>query len=107
MSGVDLLKSIAEGYGISKKFEELEIGDYKIKCFELVKTKKFGVRLIVRMEDFFVWLPPRFSDKINSNQLLVDMNKKASENNFYMRYNGKDIDQHGKILLDFIEKENK
>lgn len=83
-----------------KRFDELETGKYKIKKFEIFETK-YGKRLTVHCDDFFVYLPKRFSDAINSSELLNVLNEKAENSDYFMEYNGKDKNRKNLLLLSF------
>lgn len=84
------------------KFDDLPLGDYKVKEFKFVSTK-FGQRITVIFGDFFVWLPPRFINEVKSDEQLIILNEKAAKNNFYMKYDGKDLSNAGFVMLSFYE----
>lgn len=68
-----------------KSFSELNVGEYEIKKFALVETK-FGLKVQVFIEDFYVFLPTRFTNRINTQKQIDDLNKIPSK----MIYNGRD-----------------
>lgn len=79
-----------------KKFENLDRGTYLVKSFELKETP-FGLRLFVKIDDFGLILPPRYSDKINSDEQLKELN----DGKFKMIYRGKNKDEYNKLMIDF------
>lgn len=79
-----------------KKFDNLVIGDYLVKSFQL-KDTKFGLRVFVEIDDFYLILPARFSDKINSKEQLEELN----DQKWKMEYRGKNKDEFGKLMIDF------
>lgn len=85
------------GEGKIKKFDNLSTGEYMVKSFKLKETQ-FGLRVYVEVDDFYLVLPARFFDKINSVQQLDELN----ENKFKMVYNGKNKDEFNKLMIDFI-----
>lgn len=108
MSAVDLLDSVTNDTFTNltaKSFDELAKGEYRIVQFKLNNTR-FGLRLTVHFEDFFVWLPSRFSDKISSQDQVNELNQKAASGNYFMRYDGKDKDRKGFLLIKFIDQQH-
>lgn len=101
MSASDLLtkackpKERQENY---KKFDDMSTGCYKVKKFELKETE-YGPKLQVFIENFFVYLPPRFTELINSQQLIDELNSK----NYVMEYAGKDKMNFNFLQLKFTE----
>lgn len=90
MSAINLLEEATNPqYLPSKSFDELQHGEYKVKKFELVKTKH-GPCLTTRFEDFFVWLPSRFATKIDSSKLVEELNTKTTNSDYIMPYEGRD-----------------
>lgn len=81
-----------------KKFDNLKIGEYVVKSFKL-KDTTFGLRVFVEIDDFYLSLPPRFSDKINSSEQIVELNGKK----FKMIYGGKDLEEFNKLIIDFVQ----
>lgn len=79
-----------------KKFDSLEVGEYIVKSFKLKETN-FGLRVYVEIDDFYLSLPPRFSDKINSAEQIDDINDKK----FKMIYKGKNPEEFNKLMIDF------
>lgn len=83
--------------GKIKKFDDLSIGEYFVKSFKLKETQ-FGLRVYVEIDDFYLVLPARFSDKVNSVEQLEEIN----ENKFKMIYKGKNKDEYNKLMIDFV-----
>lgn len=83
--------------GKIRKFDNLPIGEYLVKSFSL-KENQFGIRVYVEIDDFYLVLPARFSDKINSAEQLEELN----ENKFKMVYNGKNKNEFNKLMMDFV-----
>lgn len=79
-----------------KKFDNLAPGEYLVKTFSLKKTV-FGLRLCAEIDDFYLNLPPRYTDKVNSDEQLDDINSKQ----WKMVYSGKNRDQGNKLMIDF------
>lgn len=79
-----------------KKFDSLEIGEYIVKSFKLKETN-FGLRVYVEIDNFYLSLPPRFSDKINSAEQIDEINEKK----FKMIYGGKNPEEFNKLIIDF------
>lgn len=69
-----------------------------MKSFKL-KDTQFGLRVYVEIDDFYLVLPARFSDKINSAEQLAEIN----ENKVKMIYNGKNKDEFNKLMIDFVQ----
>lgn len=85
-------KSIAR----MKRFDDLQEGTYIIKSFQLKETT-FGLRVVVQIDNFYLALPPRFSDKINSEDQILELNSKK----WTMVYGGKDAKEFNKLIIDF------
>lgn len=79
-----------------KKFENLDRGTYLVKSFDL-KDTPFGIRLFVKIDDFNIILPQRYSDKINSDDQLKELN----DGKYKMIYRGKNKDEYNKLMIDF------
>lgn len=79
-----------------KKFDDLAKGVYLVKSFKLKETT-FGLRLYVQIDDFYLILPPRYTDKINSADQLKELNG----GKFKMIYGGKNKDEFNKLMIDF------
>lgn len=79
-----------------KKFENLDHGTYLVKSFKL-KDTPYGLRLFVQIDDFYLILPPRYTDKINSDEQLKELN----DGKFKMIYRGKNKDEFNKLMIDF------
>lgn len=79
-----------------KKFDDLTQGTYLVKSFKL-KDTTFGLRLYVQIDDFYLVLPPRYTDKINSDEQLQELNG----GKFKMIYHGKNKDEYNKLMIDF------
>lgn len=79
-----------------KKFDDLANGEYLVKSFKLKETP-FGLRLYAQIDDFYLILPPRYTDKINSGEQVQELNEKKMK----MVYNGKNKDEFNKLMIDF------
>lgn len=97
MSTFDKLKRACEG-GDYMSFEKLTVGEYKVQKFELIGTQ-YGQRIRVTCEDFFVYLPSRFSLRIGTQLQIDELNGKK----YLMVYKGKDSNYNNRIMLDFEE----
>lgn len=97
MSIFGLLQKICENKNrVFKNFEQLEVGEYAVEKFELVDTK-FGCKLRVKTKDFYICLPDRFAEFINTEEQVNELNG----NDTTMKFNGKDQKNKNKILLEF------
>lgn len=83
-----------------KKFDSLENGEYTVKSFKL-KDTNFGLRVFAEIDNFYLSLPPRFSDKINSEEQIAEINSKK----WKMTYGGKDAAEFNKLIIDFKQME--
>lgn len=83
-----------------KKFDSLQHGAYTVKTFKL-KDTNFGLRVFVEIENFYLSLPQRFSDKINSEEQIAELNSKK----WKMIYGGKDAAEFNKLIIDFKQVE--
>lgn len=79
-----------------KKFSDLPTGSYTVKRFHLKETN-FGLRLLVEIEDFYLTLPQRFSEKINTQEQVKEINR----GKWRLAYGGKDIANYNKLKIDF------
>lgn len=105
MSAINLLETASKlEFPPAKSFKDLEKGEYKVKEFRLIKTK-YGNRLTVHFEDFFVWLPPRFSAVITKFEQVDELNVKAMKSNYFMQFNGKDENRKGYLIISFHTEE--
>lgn len=98
------MTSVAEGeYGTLLRTVDLKIGEeYEIRCFKSIKTK-FGQRLTVHFVDgTYMFLPPRFSEKIKTSRQVDELN---AISNHFMIFGGKDDTKGGFLKLKFIVKE--
>lgn len=66
-----------------KSMSDLSAGEYHIDAFRLINTK-YGVSLAVVIARQIVFLPPRFSKKIQTQQQVDELN----EANHIMTYEG-------------------
>lgn len=79
-----------------KKFDNLKVGEYFVKSFSL-KENQYGLQVYVEIDDFFIILPKRFSDKINSHEQIEELNSKK----FKVVYHGKNAKEGNRVMLDF------
>lgn len=78
-----------------KSFKDLAIGEYTVKNFSAVDTK-FGMRLRVDFEGFYVFLPERLSKpEIIAPTSIEKMNKRQQ----IMIFRGKDAALQGRYVL--------
>lgn len=68
-----------------------------VKSFKL-KNTPYGLRLHVQVDNFYLSLPPRFSDKINSDEQLAELNS----NKLKMIYGGKNAEEFNMLIIDFV-----
>lgn len=81
-----------------KSFKDLAIGEYTVKNFSAVETK-FGRRLRVDCEGFYVFLPERLSKpEIIDPANIVQMNKREQ----IMIFRGKDAALQGRYVFFFL-----
>lgn len=80
-----------------KRFDDLENGEYIVKSFKL-KDTPYGLRVHVEIDNFYLSLPPRFSDKINSVEQIAQLNAKK----FKMIYGGKNAEEFNRLIIDFL-----
>lgn len=83
--------------GKVKKFDNLAPGEYLVKSFKLKETN-FGLKLYVQINDYYLVLPQRYADKINSDEQLKEINEKK----YKMVYKGKNKDEFNKLMIDFV-----
>lgn len=101
-STFELLKQATQRAPRIKSFDQLHIGNYIINSFQL-RTTCYGIRLVVVLDDGdMFYLPPRFSDVINTEKQLNDLN--CSKH--VLLYRGKDAQQKNWIDVDFEEIPN-
>lgn len=81
-----------------KKFDDLAVGTYTVDSFRL-KDTKFGRRIFVNIEDFCVVLPPRFLERISTQNQIDELNSEQ----YKMIYAGKDKEKKNLLLLNFVE----
>lgn len=97
---MDLLEKASKRLLKTAKFDNILKGSYQVKQFKLVKTK-YGLRIIVVTEDFEVFLPPRFSAELNTEDQIIDMNEKLKVEPLMMIYGGKLETEHNRIDIVF------
>lgn len=95
---LSLNSSVAKTVAKIKRFDDLENGEYIVKSFNL-KDTPYGLRVFVEVENFYLTLPPRFSDKINSAEQIAELNAK----HFKMVYGGKNAAEFNRLIIDFVE----
>lgn len=93
---LSLNSSVAKKVSRNKRFDDLAVGTYIVKSFK-TKNTMYGLRVLVEIDDFHLSLPPRFSDKINSEEQIEELNAKK----WKMIYGGKDVAEFNKLILDF------
>lgn len=87
-----------------KSFKNLEPGDYIARKFMIVKSR-YGKRLKVYIDDYFIYLPERHAIELNDELLDV-----LNNNLVMLKYSGKDPKNGNRLLIDFelltIDKDN-
>lgn len=83
---------------VYRNFDQLTPGTYKIDKFALVETR-FGLKLQAITDKFFIYLPSRFSNKINEQAQIDELNA----NRCLMIYKGKN--ENG-VKLEFKQYDN-
>lgn len=101
---LNLLKEVCQvpQKSIYKKFDDLEIGDYTVSAFKLEEHARFGLKLHVYVDDFYLILPSRFADKINQQSQVDELNNQAIK----LVYGGKDAGRFNRLKLDFVQVES-
>lgn len=79
-----------------KKFCDLPIGSYAVRRF-LLKETPYGLRLHAEIEDFYLALPKRFSDQINTQEQVEEINRER----WQLVYGGRDTTDCRKLKIDF------
>lgn len=80
-----------------KSFENLPVGEYIVRSFTMWGTE-FGPRIRIDIDETYMFLPKRFSDALTEAQ-VTELNKSTK----IMSYFGKDVNENGRLLLDFKE----
>lgn len=86
---MDLLTSVCQPLQKADQLEKVKHGAYKVLSFELIDTQ-FGLKVFVETEKFKVFLPPRFSKKIKTQEAIDELNSTA----MVMIYSGKTGNRH-------------
>lgn len=86
------LNSCSQRYS---NFSDLKIGDYAVRKFSIEATKQ-GDRILVDLDEYFVFLPKRYLDKIGEEK-CVELNKF----NFIMTFGGKEYTNKDRLILSF------
>lgn len=79
-----------------KNFGDLPLGSYTVKKF-LLRNSKFGLKLLVEVGDFYLTLPKRFIDKINTEELVAEINKTK----WQLTYGGRENGDYTPLKIDF------
>lgn len=79
-----------------KRFGDLDVGTYIVKSFK-IKNGDYGLRVLVEIDNFYMTLPLRFSDKINSEEQVAELNAKK----WKMVYGGKNANEFNRLILNF------
>lgn len=78
-------------------FKDLSPGEYIVNSFSIVDTA-YGDRLRIEMSNAYMFLPESILKKLKP-ELIDDLNKGPK----IMAYQGKDVDNHNALILDFNE----
>lgn len=95
---MDFLNNVAQGSLEAVSFSKVAPGIYIVKEFIRVQTK-YGAKIIAITEDFSVYLPSRFAQLANDDD-LVRMNQEC-RTIFKMIYEGKDAAHSDRVLVRF------
>lgn len=77
-----------------KSFNDLKVGEYEVKKFSAVETK-YGTRVRVDCEGFYVFLPERLS---TAKIIAVDNIERMNSREQIMIYRGKDVEAKGRYV---------
>lgn len=84
------------------KWDELPVGDYKVDLFKLTESNyglKIQVIFLLDGEKRYVSLPDRFSEKLNQDSQIDELN----QHQYTMKFFGKDTSWYKFITLDFVQ----
>lgn len=93
---MDFLRAACQKPEQATKLDDIEVGSYKVEKFRLLKTVH-GLRLLVQTESFEAFLPPRFSDNVNTEEMVEELNNTA----MIMMYTGKTGKRHD---IEFVKQ---
>lgn len=68
----------------TKIFKNIRPGRYLVHKFKLLETK-FGMKVLVEIDNFEAFLPPRFTELIGKPEIIKELN----EDQYILIYNGK------------------
>lgn len=94
MNAIEALKTACQVKPVVS-FDTLLIGDYQITSFKRVQTK-FGDRIRLELQEYIVYLPPRFSHNL-TDEIVNELNTSI----VIMTFRGKDPVSKNRLLLDF------
>lgn len=107
MSAFSLIQAECEKSIVFKKMSELEIGKHQIEKFTFVKSifgRSFRLAIILETNSpttkTYVGLPERFTDAVNTEEQLEDLN----EGRYILNYKGQGNEMHKKKYLFTIDK---
>lgn len=98
MSALEALEALNTLNSCSQKytnFDNLKVGEYPVRRFTIVETKQ-GDRVRADLDEYFVFLPKRYFDKISEERCAV-LNKFK----YIMVYSGKEYGNKDRIILTF------
>lgn len=97
MDSFEMLKKASTASSFLK-FDDFEIGKrYLVDRFEFLTDTKYGVCLVVYVNDDLVYLPKRFTKVFTSAAAVESLNK----DEYVLIYSGRDATKNNKILVDF------
>lgn len=100
MDAITALKNSCKSKKVSfKNFSQIELGVYNIEEFSFLQTK-FGVKLVVRTENFMCFLPDRCSNAITTDEQIAELNGSS----LAMQYEGRDEKRGDMILVNIIDR---
>lgn len=92
LEALDDLNNCSQRYA---NFNDLKLGDYAVRKFSVAPTKQ-GDRIRVDLDEYFVFLPKRYLDKIGEKK-CAELNKF----NFIMTFGGKEYTNKDRLILSF------
>lgn len=96
MSAFNALKTAAKASSAYRNFDNIAVGVYKVLKFEFV-TSKYGKRVVVTTPEFKCFLPDRFSQSIQTDEAIAELNGSPC----VMRFSGKDATRKDRVMVDF------
>lgn len=92
LDALNILNSCNQRY---TSFNDLKTGEYAVRKFTIVETKQ-GDRIRADLDDYYVFLPKRYFDKITEEKLAA-----LNRFNYIMAYDGKEYTNKDRLILSF------